>query len=55
MSLFSKKKPVVDDDVVRCPTCNELLPDGASQCAMCGRDVSNLVAAQQRPGSRNPD
>jgi hypothetical protein len=53
MSLF-KKKPVVDEDVVR-PTCNELLPDGASECAMCGRDVSDLVATQQRPGSRDAD
>ena len=55
MSLFKKKKPVIDEDVVRCPTCNERLPDGVSQCAMCGCDVSDLVAAQQRPGSRDPD
>jgi len=54
MSLF-KKKPDVDDDAVRCPTCDELLPDGTSRCAMCGRDVSDLVAAQQRPGPRDPD
>jgi hypothetical protein len=55
MSLFKKKMPVVDDDVVRCPTCNELLPDGASECAMRGRDVSDVVAVQQRPGARDPD
>ena len=55
MSLFKKKKPEVDEEAVRCPTCSERLPDGASQCAMCGRDVSDLVAAQQRPGSRDQD
>lgn len=55
MSLFKKKNPVVDEDAARCPTCNELLPDGASKCAMCGRDVSGLVAAPQRPGARDPD
>lgn len=54
MSLF-KKKHVVDEDVVRCPTCNERLPDGASECAMCGHEVSYEVAAQQRPGSRDAD
>jgi hypothetical protein len=37
MRLFKRKAPI--DDAVRCPECGERLPDGADECAMCGRDL----------------
>jgi DNA-directed RNA polymerase subunit RPC12/RpoP len=40
MSLF-KRKPEIDD-AVRCPSCRERVPQGAAECAMCGRDLRDL-------------
>ena len=41
MRLF-KRKPV-GDEVPRCPDCAERIPDGAVECAMCGRDLRDLI------------
>ena len=43
MRLF-KRKPDDDEDVVRCPSCDERVPEGVVECAMCGRDLRALVA-----------
>jgi hypothetical protein len=41
MGLFSRK-PKVEHELKRCPLCTENLPDGASECAMCGADLRAL-------------
>ena len=46
MGLF-KKKVSAEEDVVRCPTCRERVPDGALECAMCGRDLTDMLSAEQ--------
>ena len=43
MGLF-RRKTTDDDDAVRCPRCRERVPDGASECAMCGRELDDAVA-----------
>jgi hypothetical protein len=43
MRLF-KRKPDDDEDVMRCPSCEERVPEGAVECAMCGRDLRAVVA-----------
>jgi len=43
MGLF-KRKAILEDDAVRCPGCAERVPDGAAQCAMCGRDLADVTA-----------
>lgn len=52
MGLF-KKKVSAEEDVVRCPTCRERVPDGALECAMCGRDLTDMLSAEQ--GSSTSD
>ena len=44
MRLFKRKTEV--DDTPRCPSCRERVPDGADECAMCGRDLTDLEAAR---------
>ncbi len=43
MGLF-KRKPQADEEPLRCPNCNERVPEGVDRCAMCGHDLSDLVA-----------
>lgn len=43
MRLF-KRKPPIDDETPRCPACRERVPEGATECAMCGRDLRDLAA-----------
>lgn len=45
MRLF-RRKPISLDDSPRCPRCTEKVPEGASECAMCGVDLRPL-----RPGA----
>ena len=34
MSLF--KRTAAEDEVIHCPVCGERVPEGATDCAMCG-------------------
>ncbi len=43
MGLF-KRKPQADEEPLRCPNCNERVPEGADRCAMCGHDLNDLAA-----------
>jgi hypothetical protein len=48
MRLF-RRKPTMDIDL-RCPRCTERVPEGATECGMCGLDLRPLhsVAANAR-------
>jgi hypothetical protein len=35
MRLFGRKQ-TIEEDVERCPRCRERLPEGATECMMCG-------------------
>ena len=48
MRLFKPKTEI--DDTPRCPTCRERVPEGASECAMCGRDLTDLRETPARGG-----
>src|SRR5687767_5166001 len=50
MRLF-KRKPEIDD-AVRCPSCRERVPEGAAECAMCGRDLTRRGDARERDSER---
>ena len=43
MGLF-RRKPELEEDAVRCPRCDERVPEGAVECAMCGRDLRDVVS-----------
>ena len=43
MGLF-KRKPPIDDETPRCPECRERVPEGATACAMCGRELQEPAA-----------
>ncbi len=43
MRLF-KRKTDPDEGVLRCPECRERVPEGAVECAMCGRTLLDVVA-----------
>jgi hypothetical protein len=47
MGLF-KRKPPIDHQAPRCPACNERVPEGATACAMCGRDLHDFAARAER-------
>ena len=47
MRLFKRKSPI-DDEAPRCPECHERVPEGAAACAMCGRDLRELAAGDER-------
>ena len=50
MAVF-KRNPKKDDDL-RCPSCHERIPSGASECAMCGRTlVAERAGEPQRRDS----
>jgi DNA-directed RNA polymerase subunit RPC12/RpoP len=49
MRLFKSKTPI--DDAVRCPECGERVPEGADECAMCGRDLHDLPSSSERSSS----
>ena len=51
MGLF-RRKPKVEDQPARCPLCTERLPDGASECAMCGADLRALGVAHAAKQAR---
>ena len=38
MRLFKRKTS--HDDAIRCPDCDERVPRGAAECAMCGHDLA---------------
>ncbi len=44
MRLFQRKT----EDVPRCPSCRERVPDGATECAMCGRDLTRADVDEPR-------
>lgn len=41
--LFKRKPDLEEDDVVRCPACGERVPEGATECAMCGRGLRDVL------------
>lgn len=41
MRLF-RRKAMMEDQDERCPICAERVPEGASECAMCGVDLRPL-------------
>jgi hypothetical protein len=50
MRLFRRKPPV--DDAPRCPECRERVPDGAVECAMCGRDLRDAREHEAESAAR---
>jgi DNA-directed RNA polymerase subunit RPC12/RpoP len=50
MRLFRRKPPV--DDAPRCPECRERIPDGAIECAMCGRDLRDVREQEGESAAR---
>ena len=47
MRLLRRKKAIIEDDAERCPRCCERVPEGASQCAMCGVDLRPLLSSSR--------
>ena len=47
MRLF-RRKTTIEDDRERCPHCGERLPEGASNCAMCGVDLRPLRSSHDQ-------
>jgi hypothetical protein len=41
MRLF-RRREIMETDDERCPRCAEKVPEGASECAMCGLDLRPL-------------
>jgi hypothetical protein len=41
MRLF-RRKPTMDIDDLPCPRCTERVPEGATECDMCGLDLRPL-------------
>ena len=48
MGLF-RRKATIDDEGERCPRCAERVPQGASECAMCGVDLRPLRSPSAGP------
>ncbi len=48
MGLF-RRKAIIEDEGERCPRCAERVPDGASECAMCGVDLRPLRSPSAGP------
>jgi hypothetical protein len=48
MGLF-RRKAIVEDEGERCPRCTERVPEGASECAMCGADLRPLRSLSPGP------
>ena len=46
MRLFRRKTEI--NDAPRCPACRERVPEGALQCAMCGRDLADVGQTRAR-------
>jgi hypothetical protein len=53
MRLFGRK-PVEDEVEERCPQCNEPMPDGATQCTMCGIDLRPFRGLRAAPEVKSP-
>ena len=51
MGLF-RRKPA-EPEPERCPLCSERVPDGASECAMCGADLRPLRARSEQSAEAN--
>ena len=47
MRLF-RRKETIEDDRERCPHCSERVPEGASECAMCGIDLRPLRSSHDQ-------
>jgi hypothetical protein len=45
MRLLGRKSIPRDDASPRCPLCMEKVPEGATECAMCGVDLRPLRAS----------
>ena len=48
MGLF-RNKEIIDEESERCPRCAERVPEGASDCAMCGMDLRPLRSTPAGP------
>ena len=48
MRLF-RRKAIVEYEGERCPHCTERVPEGASECAMCGADLRPLRSLSAGP------
>jgi hypothetical protein len=52
MRLFGRQKPKLEDDTERCPRCRERVPEGATECMMCGLALAPVrVAEGDAPGT----
>ena len=54
MRLFGRK-PIDDEVEERCPHCGEPVPDGATQCMMCGVDLQPLRGMLGSEGLKSPE
>lgn len=54
MGLF-RRKATAEVEPDRCPLCNERVPDGAEECAMCGADLKVIRPwSDERQGTTSP-
>jgi hypothetical protein len=51
MGLFGRKRDD-DEEEERCPQCREPVPEGATECRMCGADLRALASPSQ--GTTSP-
>jgi hypothetical protein len=47
MRLFGRQKPTLEDDTERCPRCRERVPEGATECMMCGLALVPVRTAER--------
>jgi DNA-directed RNA polymerase subunit RPC12/RpoP len=47
MALINRKQSE-EDVAVRCPKCDERVPDGARRCTMCGHRLADVATEATR-------
>jgi hypothetical protein len=51
---FFRRNDDTEAEPDRCPLCNERVPEGAEECAMCGADLKALRPRSERQGTSSP-
>ena len=49
-----KRTPTSGDVALRCPNCDERVPEGARQCTMCARSLADVAAEAARERAGEP-
>jgi hypothetical protein len=53
MGLFKRKRGDDEAPEMRCPQCNEPVPEGALECMMCGADLRSFRPDDAEPVEAN--